>query len=78
MGHPLPPLTEHQIRAQIAAEHRRTVRDPARIAELRGQLRETQLAEHIRRVVDAAPPLTQEQLQRLALLLVPATDAAAA
>jgi hypothetical protein len=66
------PLTEHQIRALIAAEHKRKMRDAERIADLYRQLREIQLAEHIRAVVDAAPPLTQAQLQRLSLLLVPA------
>jgi hypothetical protein len=34
-------------------------------------LRAVQLEEHIQRVVDAAPPLTQATRERLALLLYP-------
>jgi hypothetical protein len=34
------------------------------------------LAEHVQRVVDAAPPLTAEQHQRLASLLAPFVGAA--
>jgi dsDNA-binding SOS-regulon protein len=33
------------------------------------------LAEHIRQVVDKAPPLSDAQRERLALLLAPAADA---
>jgi hypothetical protein len=46
--------------------------DTERIAAARRALREAQLTEHIREVVDGFPPLTQTQLQRLSLLLVPA------
>ena len=35
-----------------------------------------QLAAHIKRVVDAAPPLTDAQLGRLSVLLRPATEVA--
>ena len=35
------------------------------------------LAEHIRRVVDTAPPLTDAQLGRLSILLRPAPEAVA-
>lgn len=45
---------------------------PARLEEARVDLAAARLAEHIRRVVDAAPPLTPEQRERLALLLRPA------
>lgn len=65
-------LTEHQLRAQLASAHRTKTRDPERIDALRRQLREQQLAEHIRRVVDQAPPLTGEQRARLAALLTEA------
>lgn len=34
-----------------------------------------ELREHVRRVVDAAPPLSPAQRERLALLLTPAADA---
>lgn len=64
-------MNSRTIIALYAAEHRKKNRNPDRIAELRLMLRETQLAEHIREVVDSAPPLTPEQLQRLSLLLIP-------
>lgn len=44
--------------------------DPdADVTELRRKLRAERLEEHIRRVVDEAPPLTREQRDRLATLL---------
>jgi hypothetical protein len=43
-------------------------------ADLDREIRIDSLAEHIRRVVDAAPPLTPEQRDRLAVLLRPALD----
>lgn len=44
--------------------------DPdADVTELRRKLRAERLEEHIRRVVDEAPPLTAEQRDRLATLL---------
>ena len=63
------PSAARVLCANIAAEHRKKDRDPERIDHLRRQLREEQLAEHIRRVVDQAPPLTAEQKTRLAALL---------
>jgi hypothetical protein len=50
---------------------------PERIDEARADLAATTLEDHIRRVVDAAPPLTPEQRERLALLLHPGGDRAA-
>ena len=44
---------------------------PARLEEARVNLAAARLAEHIRRVVDGAPPLTAAQCERLALLLQP-------
>jgi hypothetical protein len=55
--------------ADIAAITRHHGPDDPRLPELRRELRELQLAEHIRAVVDEAPPLTPEQLDRLAGLL---------
>lgn len=63
--------------AHLAAEHRKRDRDPARIAELRGQIKAQQLENYIRASVDAAPPLTDEQLARIASLLAPAEESAA-
>lgn len=54
-------------RARIAG---RLKADPtADVTELRRQLREERLTEHIQRVVAQVPPLTPEQRERLALLL---------
>ena len=63
-----------QTRSQIATAKRR---DPdADVTELRRQLRAERLEEYIRRTVDAAPPLTAEQRDRLAALLRGGSDAA--
>ena len=54
-------------RARIAGTLRA---DPtADVTDLRRQLREQRLTEHIERVVNQTPPLTAEQRERLALLL---------
>ena len=46
----------------------------ARLTDARRDLRAAELEEHVRRIVDAAPPLTAEQRDRLAALLrAPAT-----
>lgn len=45
--------------------------DDPRLPELRRDLRAAELEEHIRRLVDQAPPLTSEQRARLAALLRP-------
>jgi len=52
--------------------------DPDAVTEARRNLAEANLAAHIRKVVDGAPPLTPAQRARLALLLHPGgTDDAA-
>lgn len=46
--------------------------DPdADVTELRAQLKAERLEDYIARVVDSAPPLTDEQRERLAALLRP-------
>jgi hypothetical protein len=56
-------------RARVASLSRsRTPTDPDLIAAKR-DLRAERLADHIARVVAAAPPLTNEQRDRLSLLL---------
>jgi hypothetical protein len=56
-------------RARVASLTRsRTPDDPDLIAARRN-LRAARLEDYIRRTVDAAPPLTAEQRDRLALLL---------
>lgn len=63
-----------KTRSQIAHAKRR---DPdADVTELRAQLKAERLEEYIRRTVDAAPPLTPEQRDKLALLLRGPGDAA--
>lgn len=50
--------------------------DPsADVTDLRRQLRAERLEDYIIRTVDAAPPLTVEQRDRLALLLRPSSAA---
>jgi len=59
-------------RARVAALTRsRPAGDPDLI-RARQNLKAERLADHIRETVDAAPPLTVEQRDRLALLLRPA------
>lgn len=60
-------MTWTQTRARIASAKRQ---DPnADVAELQRQLKAERLADHIKRVVDSAPPLTQEQRCHIASLL---------
>jgi hypothetical protein len=60
-------------RASVAALSQARVAEKSEVAVPRRPLAEvgrvTRLEEHIRRVVDAAPPLTDEQHHRLTLLL---------
>lgn len=56
------------LRAKIASGTRDGV-DPETLSELRRDLRAERLADHIRQVVDAEPPLTAEQRDHLAALL---------
>ena len=56
-----------QTRSQIA--HAIKKNPNADTTQLRQQLRAERLAEHIERTVNAAPPLTAAQRDRLALLL---------
>jgi hypothetical protein len=63
------PVRQHLV-STVAALERHHPADP-RIPSLRAELAAEGLAEHIKRVVDAAPPLTAAQRERLALLLNP-------
>jgi hypothetical protein len=58
-----------QTSATIAGVVRQNGPDDPRLPELRRDLRAAELEEHVRRVVDAAPPLTPEQRDKLAALL---------
>lgn len=57
-----------QSRARLAAARRRHP-NTAETEGLARDFRAIRLAEHIRRVVDFAPPLSPEQRDRLAVLL---------
>lgn len=57
-----------QARARVALAVRNGL-PPEQVEDLRRDLRAERLAEHIRKTVEAAPPLTPEQRDRLALLL---------
>ena len=59
---------ERTTRARLAALQRHHPDDP-KTAQLAADFKTDRLAQHIARVVDAAPPLSFEQRDRLALLL---------
>jgi hypothetical protein len=59
-----------RVRARIAGKKRQNPR--ADVTEDQRELKTVSLEEHIRRVVDGLPPLSEEQRTRLALLLSPA------
>lgn len=62
-----------QVRSQIA--HAKRADPDADVTELRRQLKAEHLADYIRRTVESAPPLTDEQRARLASLLRPESAA---
>ena len=76
--HPEDPTDWRSPRARIAALSRSRPADDPDLVEARRDLHAARLAEHITRVVDAAPPLTDEQRDRLAVLLRPSSGGAAA
>lgn len=69
----LPPLNPEQRkkRASIAAKRRHNPTDPD-TADAQRDFRAERAEDYIRRLVDEAPPLTDEQRARLAALLAPA------
>ncbi len=56
-------------RARVASLTRSRTPDAPDLLDARRQLRTERLADYITRTVDAAPPLTAEQRDRLAVLL---------
>ena len=60
------------LQSKVAAAIRHDLPDAP---DLRRDLAACKLEAYIRKVVDEAPPLTTEQLQRLAVLLNPGTAA---
>lgn len=71
----MPEATLVALRAEYARAKRAEQREPAdarrreQAERLRRDYAAAKLAEYIKRVVDAAPPLTDEQRDRLAVLL---------
>jgi len=61
--------TWKQKRAQIAGLTRVLEPDDPKLAEMRRELRAQRLEEHVAKVVQAAPPLTAEQRDRIAAIL---------
>ena len=64
------PTWEHE-RAVLAHRTRELGRDHPQVDEARRDFKAARLAAHIAKIVDAAPPLTAEQRDRLATLLRP-------
>jgi hypothetical protein len=62
--------SERALRARLATEYRRRDRDPERIAAARRDLAAQQIRDHITRITASAPPLTADQCQDLAALLL--------
>lgn len=62
-----------RVRAQIAMATRRG--DADRLSTLRVEFRTCRAEDYLRRVLAEAPPLTDEQRQRLASLLTAGADA---
>ncbi|HET8536116.1 MAG TPA: hypothetical protein VFL73_02950 [Solirubrobacteraceae bacterium] len=60
-------MSARQLQARYALAHR--YRPNEDHTALKRELKAAQLAEHIERVVNEAPPLTPEQRDRLAVLL---------
>lgn len=58
-----------QERARVASLTRSRTSDDPELVNARRNLKAERLAEYIRRTVDAAPPLSAEQRDRLAILL---------
>lgn len=64
-----PQTTWKQKRARLARLSKDLPADAPVIVELRQELKAQRLQEHIREVVNSAPPLTAEQRDRIAAIL---------
>lgn len=69
----MPPMSpeRRRLRARIARASRGDQASTENPAELRRELKAVNAAEYIRRLVDTAPPLTDEERRRLAAILTP-------
>lgn len=63
-------------RARVAALSRSRTDDDLDLLAARQDLKAARLANHVRDAVDSAPPLTDEQRERIAALLRPTAGAA--
>jgi hypothetical protein len=72
------PSTKYGARNRLNALQRYRRPDDPAIADARRDLAAASLEEYIRRVVDSAPPLTDDQRSRIAALLQAGGDDAAA
>ena len=70
MAHPSP-STVRTVALELARASRGPNPDPNVLVEKRQRLAEAKLANYISQVVASAPPLTDEQRDKLALLLRP-------
>jgi hypothetical protein len=69
---------EHSLRQRIAVEHRKRNPDPDVIADLQRQRAVVRVEDFAAEIFAAAPPLTNEQRQHLAaIMLKGGADAAA-
>ena len=66
---PVPGSAFTHHRGRVAALSRSRKPDDPELVDARRNMRTERLADYIARVVDAMPPLTNEQRDRLALLL---------
>lgn len=57
--------------ARVSVLQRHHGQDDPRLSEARRDLRAAELEEHVQRIVDAAPPLTSAQRDKIAALLRP-------
>lgn len=62
-------------RARVARLSQCRAADDPKLLDAKRDLRAARLEDYIRKVVDAAPPLTDEQRRRLAVLLNPGNAA---
>lgn len=68
--------THHRARVAGLRSQGRSVDDPA-VLDAKRDLKAERLAEHVRQVVNQAPPLTPAQRDRIAALLRPGRQAVA-
>lgn len=62
-------FSTNQLTGKIANSSRYTGHDSEKTRDLRRQLKEVKLANYITKIIAEAPPLNQEQVDRLAALL---------